>query len=309
MSSSRGGAGGYGTVKEYRDDPSIVYRDDPGSNRAAAAAAAGGYQHQSRIGNYERLHDQLSSNIFQINTNTTSLERLLSQIGSKNDTPQHREKLHEQQQRTNRIIAETLSTLKASQKIPGATSQQKMNLTRLNSQFRETVERYNRIQKNVAERIRSCKPLVKKQSESGQLIAIDSPVGWNDEDNDRQNFFEQEEKRQAQIQAENDQIAMDVELAQEREQQIKQLEGDILDINEVFKDLANLVYEQGDTIESIEANVTRAADDVHEGGKQLHQASEYQKKYRKKLCIFVAIVAIIAAIVITIVVVEVKKKK
>jgi t-SNARE complex subunit (syntaxin) len=43
-------------------------------------------------------------------------------------------------------------------------------------------------------------------------------------------------------------IETDIAVIHEREEQIRQLEGDILDVNEIFKDLSNLVYEQGEVV-------------------------------------------------------------
>ena len=41
---------------------------------------------------------------------------------------------------------------------------------------------------------------------------------------------------------------VDLELIQEREQAIHKLESDIMDVNQIFKDLGMLVHEQGEVI-------------------------------------------------------------
>jgi t-SNARE complex subunit (syntaxin) len=43
-----------------------------------------------------------------------------------------------------------------------------------------------------------------------------------------------------------------IEELQERERSIRQLESDIIDVNTIFKDLATMVHEQGEMIDSIE---------------------------------------------------------
>ena len=43
-----------------------------------------------------------------------------------------------------------------------------------------------------------------------------------------------------------------IEELQERERSIRQLESDIVDVNTIFKDLATMVHEQGEMIDSIE---------------------------------------------------------
>ena len=66
---------------------------------------------------------------------------------------------------------------------------------------------------------------------------------------------------------------------QEREQQIRQLESDILDINEIFKDLGTLVHEQGEMIDNIEDNVEQAYNQVEAGNEQLSQAAKWVFKH------------------------------
>ena len=47
-------------------------------------------------------------------------------------------------------------------------------------------------------------------------------------------------------------------------------------MNTIFKDLATMVHEQGDTVNSIEANVDHATISVHDGADQLRQAEIYK---------------------------------
>lgn len=76
---------------------------------------------------------------------------------------------------------------------------------------------------------------------------------------------------QAQIQEE-----IDLQALQTQEENIRQLEHDIRDVNEIFKNLGALVHEQGDIIDSIEASVERTQVFVENGTQQLRQASQYK---------------------------------
>ena len=60
-------------------------------------------------------------------------------------------------------------------------------------------------------------------------------------------------------------------------------QSDILDVNTIFKDLATLVHDQGEMIDSIEANVESTHVRVQEGAEQLRQAETY--KVNKQLLI------------------------
>ena len=46
-----------------------------------------------------------------------------------------------------------------------------------------------------------------------------------------------------------------IQQLQERERAVQQLESDIIDVNTIFKDLCTMVHEQGEMVDSIEANV------------------------------------------------------
>ncbi|KAG2461055.1 STX12 protein, partial [Polypterus senegalus] len=54
------------------------------------------------------------------------------------------------------------------------------------------------------------------------------------------------------------------------------LSSDILDVNQIFKDLAVMIHDQGEMIDSIEANVESAEVHVERGTEQLQQAAYYQ---------------------------------
>lgn len=73
-------------------------------------------------------------------------------------------------------------------------------------------------------------------------------------------------------------------------------------VNEIYKKLGALVYEQGMTVDSIEASVEQTSVFVSEGTDQLRKASHYQNKLRKKKVIIALIVAAILAIIITMIV-------
>ena len=63
---------------------------------------------------------------------------------------------------------------------------------------------------------------------------------------------------------------------QERERSVHQLESDIVDMNTIFKDLATMVHEQGEMVDSIEVHVSEAQVRVGEGTQQLRQAEQYK---------------------------------
>lgn len=68
---------------------------------------------------------------------------------------------------------------------------------------------------------------------------------------------------------------VDVQLLREREQAIQKIESDIVEVNQIFKDLASVVHDQGEVIDSIEANIESTGIQIQEGTQQLFKASDY----------------------------------
>jgi hypothetical protein len=99
---------------------------------------------------------------------------------------------------------------------------------------------------------------------------------------------------------------MNLQVLEEQEQAIQQLESDISDVNQIFKELGAMVHEQGEVIDSIEASVEKTEVFVGEGASQLRQASNYQTKLRKKKCILAICLTVVLAVIIGIIIWQLK---
>lgn len=87
----------------------------------------------------------------------------------------------------------------------------------------------------------------------------------------------------------------------ERAEEIRQLEQNVLEINEMFRDLAGMVQEQGVIIDTIESNTAEAAMYTEEGVKEIEKAAELQKKSRKKM-VWILVLAVICLVVAAVVI-------
>lgn len=76
-------------------------------------------------------------------------------------------------------------------------------------------------------------------------------------------------------------------MAEHREQEVTKIVKSILDLNDIFKDLAGMVQEQGTVLDRIDYNVEQTQTRVTEGYKQLQKAEVYQRKNRKMYCILI----------------------
>lgn len=68
---------------------------------------------------------------------------------------------------------------------------------------------------------------------------------------------------------------IDLQALEEQERTIRELEDNIVGVNEIYKKLGALVYEQGQVVDSIEASVENASVFVESGTEQLRRASHY----------------------------------
>jgi len=301
---------GYGAVREYRDDPTGSPRGGPGY-RDNAGPRQGGYQGNDGYSSYNELVDKISSNIFTINNNATSLDRGAKQIGTVRDSLPLRDRIHDTEQTTNRVITDTVSALRQLSTVARqADRSKKLQNERLTNEFKEALERYNSLQKKVAEQVRAAVPLSQPPTTTTTTKSRSKPsdlIGWGDNDDDDAQLIRDDERRQ-QLQAQEEAIDIDLELIRDREERVRQLESDILDINEIFRDLGSMVHEQGEVIDSIENNVEKAYDNVEAGAGQLEQAAEYQRRARKKKCILVIVLLVVAGIIALIIYLSVRNK-
>uniref|UniRef100_A0A8C1WWX2 Syntaxin-16 n=1 Tax=Cyprinus carpio TaxID=7962 RepID=A0A8C1WWX2_CYPCA len=87
-------------------------------------------------------------------------------------------------------------------------------------------------------------------------------------------------------------------VVEEREREIRQIVQSISDLNEIFRDLAGMVVEQGTVLDRIDFNVEQACVKTDEGLQQLQKAEQYQKKNRKMLVILILFVIVVVLILV-----------
>ncbi|PKA66046.1 Syntaxin-124 [Apostasia shenzhenica] len=84
----------------------------------------------------------------------------------------------------------------------------------------------------------------------------------------------------------------------ERKGAAQELERSLVELHQVFLDMAVMVEAQGHQIDDIESQVGRARSFVDRGVQQLHQARQHQKNTRKWTCIAIFILIIIVLIIV-----------
>ncbi|EPS62072.1 hypothetical protein M569_12717 [Genlisea aurea] len=83
---------------------------------------------------------------------------------------------------------------------------------------------------------------------------------------------------------------------QERHDAVKDIEKNLVELHQIFLDMAALVEAQGQQLNDIESHVAHASSFVRRGTEQLHEAREYQKSSRKWTYLAVLLIIVLVAL-------------
>ena len=89
----------------------------------------------------------------------------------------------------------------------------------------------------------------------------------------------------------------------ERESEIRQIEQSVGELNELFRDVATMVYEQGEVLDVISDNVQGVREDTRGADVELRKANKYQRNARTKACCLLLILAVVLTVIVLAVVV------
>ncbi|MED6133240.1 hypothetical protein PIB30_026565 [Stylosanthes scabra] len=85
---------------------------------------------------------------------------------------------------------------------------------------------------------------------------------------------------------------------QERHDAVKEIEKNLLELHQVFLDMAALVESQGQQLNNIESHVAHASSFVRRGTEQLQEARDIQKDSRKWYCYAVILVIVLIIVLL-----------
>lgn len=229
----------------------------------------------------------LASGVFQINTAVSSFKRLVGSLGTAKDTPALREKLHKTRQHIGQLAKETGSKLKAaidqdhSRPVHG---NKKLSDAKLAKDFQAVLVEFQNAQKIAQERERMFAPFVSEDV----LQSRQHPGEVKSAPEENQSYGAQ--RSQVFIQLDNE-VVFNEAVIEEREQGIREIHQQIGEVNEIFKDLAVLVHEQGYMIDDIDSNVQGAEAATEQANRQLAKAANSQKSGTTLTCLILVIVA------------------
>ncbi|VDO03276.1 unnamed protein product [Rodentolepis nana] len=183
---------------------------------------------------------------------------------------------------TTKDLSHHLKSLRAASNSPGVNDALRARARNLHEQ---AINQTTRVQRIGRETQRISTAIARSAAASSQATS-EAMVGF------KGGFGSGVQQQQQMMQTQEDeQMARDMEA----------LEADIVMVNELFTTLATYVHDQGEIVDSIEANTEAAYVQVHSGVSQLQSAVQHRKSARRKKCIcaliLLAVLFIIALLI------------
>ncbi|EEF49305.1 syntaxin, plant, putative [Ricinus communis] len=216
----------------------------------------------------------VAAGIFQINTAVAGFRRLVDSIGTAKDTPEHRQKLHNTRQRILQLVKDTSAKLKAvseSDHQANVNASKKIEDAKLARDFQTTLQEFQKVQQLASER---------ESTYSPSLPSLPPAAAYFPDLRFYLYILFFSLKHLAVLQEVlllDNEIAFNEAVIDERDQGIREIQEQIGQVNDIFKDLAVLVHEQGVVIDDIQSNIDSSAAATSQAKVQLAKASKSVK--------------------------------
>eukprot|EP00123_Amoebidium_parasiticum_P009885 comp19764_c2_seq1/m.23646 comp19764_c2_seq1/g.23646 ORF comp19764_c2_seq1/g.23646 comp19764_c2_seq1/m.23646 type:complete len:297 (-) comp19764_c2_seq1:67-957(-) len=248
-------------------------------------------------GEFEIVLRQATQNIHTIGARVKAIRDVVAGYGTQRDTPTERSKVGIWQNEVRQLADNTRDMVRRMEALPTTNgseqNRRKMQVSKLTKDLDEVMRSFNDLEAAAATKERSTAPPPRKPStlSPGQLAS--------EEANERQPLLAPAPAPQRQIQT---QLALDNEveyneaIIAEREEGIERIHTEILQVNEIFRDLGTMVSEQGAQLDHIEANLSSTNNTTAKGLQDLTEAQKHQRKARGKLCCILFVALVVAMI-------------
>jgi syntaxin 7 len=168
---------------------------------------------------------------------------------------------------------------------------QRFTQSKLNREFQASLKEFQDLQRSALEKERQAAAANRAALE--QEGSSTSPGGARRVGPDGQ-LLQEEQLRLAS----QDEVDFQESLIIERESEIRNIEQSVGELNELFRDVAHMVHEQGEQLDIIAENVEGVRDDTRGADVELRTASRHQKNARNKMCCLLLILAVVLTVVI-----------
>lgn len=241
---------------------------------------------------FDRLSQDLMNKLFTLTGNISRLRTEIGHLGTRRDTARVRERVHDLIEESSESFKTVAVGVKKIQTWEDATPTQKYKQQKLFREFKSSLDEFQTLQRQALEKQRASVSAARaaaqdEEAATGGIPAVPlSPTG-------QQELLQQELRL-----APQDEVDFQDALIAEREEEIRNIEQGVGDLNVLFQQVAQIVTEQGDQLGGIAENVERTHEDTRGADRELRQAARYQKNARSKACCLLLVLAVILTIIL-----------
>jgi len=251
---------------------------------------------------FQRLAQDLMNRLFKLNGANARLSGEVGHLGTRRDTPRVRERVHELLEQSRDGFKDVGEGVKKIQTWDDVTPTQKYTQQKLSREFQASLSEFQKLQRQALEKQKASVTAARHALHDDDTAAhphdpasaaphLLSPA-------DQQQQQQQQEQQELFRLAPQDEVDFQDALILEREEEIRNIEQGVGDLNVLFQQVAQIVTEQGDVLDTIANNVENVRDDTRGADRELRSAARYQKNARSKACCLLLILAVILTIVL-----------
>ncbi|RYP10418.1 hypothetical protein DL765_008114 [Monosporascus sp. GIB2] len=242
---------------------------------------------------FSRLSQDLMNKLFHLQGNVSKLRSEISLLGTRRDNPRLRERVHTLLEESTDQFKDVGEGVKKVQTWDDVTPTQKYSQQKISREFKAALAEFQTLQRTALDKQRASVSAAKAALDSAESPAAEDPFAAGD----RQHQQLQVQQERIHL-APQDEVDFQEALIMEREEEIRQIEEGVGDLNVLFQQVAQIVSEQGEQLQTIEDNAINVRDDVRGADYELRSAARYQKNARSKACCLLLILAVILTIVL-----------
>lgn len=247
---------------------------------------------------FQSYTTELSDKLFSLTSNISRLSNQIALVGTKRETERVRERVQDLLTETGDGFKEVGEGLKKVQAWPDLGPSQKYTQGKLNQEFKASLTEFQNLQRQALEKQRASASAARTALQQEGPTSPSASGGGQQQQQQQQQLQQQEARL-----ANQSEVDFQETLIIEREAEIRNIEQSVGELNELFRDVAHMVHEQGTTLDVIDANVTQTRDDTRNAEQQLRTASRHQRSARGKACCLLVILVLVLTVVILAVVV------
>ncbi|KAL7787755.1 t-snare, syntaxin [Trichoderma ceciliae] len=235
---------------------------------------------------FQDLQYELKNKLQSLLSNNRKLANDVNVLGTKKDTPRLRERVHDTMEKSREVCKEIGHGVKKLQTWDDLTKQQKYEQTKVSSDFQTALQEFQGLQRRALEKERASVTAARE----AQASEITGAAG-------EEQLQLQQQQQLSQL-APQDEVDFQEALIIEREEEIRNIEQGVGDLNVLFKQVAQIVTEQGQQLVTISDTVENIHESTRGADVETRQAARYQKAARNKGCCLLLILAVILTIVL-----------